>query len=392
MLFFMGVCLSCRKSRLSSEKSEQISASATPLHVSVEEQEEPKLGPSFEDQDSGYTRMANTISNMRMTNPIKEMVSKRRIRLKQDGFNLDLTYIMDNVIAMGFPAEKLEGVYRNHIDDVVKFLEEKHKDHYKIYNLCSERKYDINKFRKMVATYPFDDHNPPKIELIKPFCADVHEWLSKDKRNVAAVHCKAGKGRTGVMICCYLLHGKYFSTADEALKHYDGMRTRDKKGVTIPSQKRYVGYYATLIQKNLNYTPVTLLLKEIHLEPLPACNGGQGCLQFVVSQSSTKVHSQVYEVKKGTTSMLIRIDRYVPLQGDIKVEFFNKPKLMRKEKLFQFWFNTFFVTEEVSPAELGTSDKASGSKVTDRSARAISCAEPSRVPALGMKQTRFVFC
>ena len=133
-------------------------------------------------------------------NAVKHLVSKNKRRLQVDGYDLDLSYVTNKIIAMGYPSESMESMYRNSLDDVKRFLDERHLDHYKIYNLCSERCYDTQKFHGRVAVYPFDDHAPPEFGQILPFCRDVQSWLDQHPDNVAVVHCKAGKGRTGTLL------------------------------------------------------------------------------------------------------------------------------------------------------------------------------------------------
>ncbi|XP_045500142.1 phosphatidylinositol 3,4,5-trisphosphate 3-phosphatase and dual-specificity protein phosphatase PTEN isoform X1 [Colias croceus] len=331
----MGICVSCRRrERKAPEKRWGAAGSAKGAAA--------ELLPRC----INLRAMANSISNIKMTNPIKNMVSRRRKRYVKDGFNLDLAYITDRLIAMGFPAEKLEGVYRNHIDEVYRFLEQMHKDHYKIYNLCSERSYDVTKFHQRVVRYAFEDHTPPNIELIQPFCEDVHSWLNADSRNVAAVHCKAGKGRTGTMVCCYLLYSGQKATADEALKFYGTKRTHDEKGVTIPSQRRYVEYFAALVRSGLRYSASKVHIREVLMSPPPALTA-HCTLEITVAQAepSFKTMLGAHEARRGGRAVRVAPQSCTPLCGDVRLDVYAKQKMMmRKERLFHLWFNTFFVT------------------------------------------------
>ncbi|PAA81618.1 hypothetical protein BOX15_Mlig013990g2 [Macrostomum lignano] len=303
---------------------------------------------------------------------LRQLVSRKKKRFEDGEFNLDLSYITPQIIAMGFPAETLERIYRNDISEVSRFLETYHADRYRVYNLCAERSYNHAKFKDRVEQFAMQDHNPPLIHTIPYFCTSVYKWLQTGTDYVAAIHCKAGKGRTGVMIACYLLYESFkgihdnpptYLSADAVLDLYDRQRTHNGKGVTIPSQRRYVYYYAHTLRKSLSVESCPLVLKSVTLEggqpvfpPSNGCSLYFRCKKLVrdCHQDNRSTHrpigdSEVCEVRGGQqTAILVQPASPIPVNGDVKIVFYHRSsnRLARYDKIFHFWLNTFFVVNQ----------------------------------------------
>ncbi|EDQ86484.1 uncharacterized protein MONBRDRAFT_10809 [Monosiga brevicollis MX1] len=304
-------------------------------------------------QHSLASRFTNFARGINASNKVRQLVSKQKIRFQKDGFDLDLTYITPNIVAMGYPAEGTEAVYRNRYEDTLRFLEERHPGAYRVYNLCSERAYPPSRFHNRVGVYPFDDHNPAPLPLVLACCADIHAWLAANpERNVAAIHCKAGKGRTGLIISCYLMYAGICPDPDSAMTMFGAKRTHNGKGVTIPSQRRYIRYFHTMLQGDRTVPPATpLTLTGIRLHGVPNYDFSGGCQPYyqvyqegVLIFSSKPAELRQLQAYKRQTHRDIRFSCNMAIEGNIRIELWDCDRgFHSEEKMFAATFFTGMV-------------------------------------------------
>uniref|UniRef100_A0A8B9S6B3 Phosphatidylinositol-3,4,5-trisphosphate 3-phosphatase n=1 Tax=Apteryx owenii TaxID=8824 RepID=A0A8B9S6B3_APTOW len=240
----------------------------------------------------------------------RRMVSENKRRYMKDGFDLDLTYVTDRIIAMSFPSSGKQSFYRNPIEEVARFLDTKHKDHYKVYNLCSEKGYDPKYFHYRVERIFIDDHNVPALEDMLKFTASVREWINQDEKNIIAIHCKGGKGRT--FLCVHVTN--YLHTI-----------------LILTTLSRYVGYYEILKNKyNLKLPPERQLkIKNLKIHSI-----------HVLLCSVTQLFFD-----SENDSVVIGLEDSPVISGDVKVRFESHSALPKgyDDCPFFFWFHTSFI-------------------------------------------------
>ena len=197
--------------------------------------------------------------------------------MQAEGHDLDLTYITDRVIALGLPASGIERMYRNPLENVRDFLDARHGGKYAMVNLCDERDYSNAEWPQAarILRFPFADHHTCCMGALHAFCERAATFLAEDDEHVLAVHCKAGKGRTGVMVAAYLLFAGEQADAELALHHFRQLRTTDLDAVNNPSQCHYVRLYAKLLaatppERSLLIRGPTISLLSVSISSAPA--------------------------------------------------------------------------------------------------------------------------
>ncbi|XP_073230712.1 tensin-3-like isoform X7 [Porites lutea] len=326
------------------------------------------------DEISRKTRVPSSPKNLvtNICHHMRHRVSRNRVRHVDEHFDLDLTYITDRIIAMSFPASGLETTYRNNLREVAKLLQKNHQDKYMVFNL-SERRYDISKLNHQVLDFGWPDHLAPPLERLCSIIKSIDSWLKSDPAHVVVVHCKGGKGRTGVVIAAYMHFSKICSSPQAALDWFAMKRFYDDSlgGVTQPSQRRYVHYFSDYLDGKIKLNTDPIFLHHVIIHGIPSFDARDGCKPFLRVYDGLKLiyTSGVFHVTPDMERICITIEGGLILHGDVLIKCYHKNTLSSgRDIIFRCQFHTGAIVDHglvLDKTELDDACKGADRKFPD---------------------------
>ncbi len=138
-----------------------------------------------------------------------------------------------------------------------------------VWNL-SKVDYDAYMLDDMVLSYKFLGSPSPPLGLLPKLLMAIESWLKANSRNVAMVHCLTGRGRTSTVLAAFLcwMGVAGFHDINNALSYIVRCKRLSIKSLTIPSQVRYAGYFANMLN-GVRPSSTPLTLKRIIMSKAP---------------------------------------------------------------------------------------------------------------------------
>eukprot|EP00903_Cladosiphon_okamuranus_P019148 g17614.t2 len=181
--------------------------------------------------------------------PFKDVVATNKTRFMEDGFDLDIAYVTKRIIVHGVPNVSADPLYEDPRTEVRRLLDKYHFDRYKVYNFASELAQMTPPTQRVdarVERYPFTDDTCPPLESVVDFCENAKAWLDAHEDNVVSLHCKAGKGRAGIMAACLMV--RMGETAATAVESFDATQGADIRRTGM-NHRAWVFLYERLIRE-----------------------------------------------------------------------------------------------------------------------------------------------
>ncbi|XP_067867348.1 tensin-3-like isoform X3 [Heterodontus francisci] len=248
--------------------------------------------------------------------------------IMEEGYELDLTYITERIIAVSFPAGCSEETYFHNLQDVTRMLKSKHGDNY------------------LVMDVGWPDLHAPPLDKMCTICKSMETWLNSDPLHVVVIHCRGGKGRIGVVISSYMHFTNISASADQALDRFAMKKFYDDKVSALmqPSQKRYVHFLNGLLSGSVKMNTTPLFLHFVILHGIPSFDTGGVCRPFLkIYQAMQPVYtSGIYNVGPENQSRIcISIEPAQLLKGDIMVKCYHKKyRSATRDVIFRLQFHT----------------------------------------------------
>jgi protein-tyrosine phosphatase len=221
---------------------------------------------------------------------------------------------------------------------------------------------------------------PGALKQILRVCVTTDTYLAKEERNLVVILCRAGKGRSGMIAACLLLHLGLAMSADAAVS-----TVYQSRGCTLfPSQIRYVNYYERLLRSPTGEYSQTLRLNAVRFTTIPSFDSSivnQGCspvlalgvlgqvaeltaldssapflshVLFNQKETAGKKKAAFYSKTKGEKEIELDYrDHAIYVRGDTVLAFFSGDM-----KMLQVCFHTAFVEANYLSLDLETTDCA----------------------------------